>query len=182
MVAGTNVLPERMTMDSYYFSRNVHIWGWATWARAWQYYDVDMTTWPEIRAAGKLADHLPDDRMGEYATALFDATHAGLVPTWDFQWVYSMWMRDALAAVPVTNLVTNIGYGADASHERNDDHWLANLPITPMRFPLEHPLAIVAHEEADRSEWSAVVAKQGPVATPRRGGRLARALFGRRGS
>ena len=28
--------------DSYYFSRLPHIWGWATWKRAWKNYDVNF--------------------------------------------------------------------------------------------------------------------------------------------
>ena len=30
---------------SYYFSRYVHVWGWATWRRAWDHFDVDMAFW-----------------------------------------------------------------------------------------------------------------------------------------
>ena len=31
--------------ESYYFSKFVHIWGWASWRRAWQLYDADMQEW-----------------------------------------------------------------------------------------------------------------------------------------
>ena len=31
--------------DSYYYSRLPRIWGWATWKRAWEKYDVNMTQW-----------------------------------------------------------------------------------------------------------------------------------------
>lgn len=34
---------------SYYFSRIPHVWGWATWRRAWNLYDINMTSWPECR-------------------------------------------------------------------------------------------------------------------------------------
>ena len=30
---------------SYYFSKYVHVWGWATWRRAWKYYDNDLSFW-----------------------------------------------------------------------------------------------------------------------------------------
>lgn len=33
---------------SYYFSRYNHIWGWASWRRAWGYYSVNMKLWPDI--------------------------------------------------------------------------------------------------------------------------------------
>lgn len=32
----------RQTQDSYYFSIYARTWGWATWRRAWQHYDLEM--------------------------------------------------------------------------------------------------------------------------------------------
>src|SRR3989344_7840291 len=44
MIGGTNFQKGReRSPDSYYFSRYTHIWGWASWRRAWQkIYDVEM--------------------------------------------------------------------------------------------------------------------------------------------
>ena len=42
----------RRTNYSYYFSRYAHIWGWATWRRAWRHYDVALKAWPLIRDGG----------------------------------------------------------------------------------------------------------------------------------
>ena len=33
---------------SYYFSRSGHIWGWATWRRAWQTFDFDMLLYEKL--------------------------------------------------------------------------------------------------------------------------------------
>lgn len=53
MVSGNNRLFGRAeTADSYYFSRYAHVWGWATWRRAWAKFDINMTDWPEIRDRG----------------------------------------------------------------------------------------------------------------------------------
>ncbi|WP_317189876.1 hypothetical protein [Mycobacterium avium] len=50
MISGNNHLFGHADItDSYYFSRYPHVWGWATWKRAWAKYDVKMTHWPEIR-------------------------------------------------------------------------------------------------------------------------------------
>ncbi|MEN9208587.1 MAG: hypothetical protein Q6K31_10525, partial [Gloeomargarita sp. GMQP_bins_14] len=54
-INGTNYQRGRVvTPYSYYFSKYFHCWGWATWARAWQYYDVEMQHWPEFRDQGYL--------------------------------------------------------------------------------------------------------------------------------
>jgi hypothetical protein len=41
---------QRRTLDSYYFSRFVCPWGWASWRRAWQHYDFGATLWPRYLA------------------------------------------------------------------------------------------------------------------------------------
>ena len=33
---------------SYYFSKFIHIWGWATWGRAWKFYDINLTDNPTL--------------------------------------------------------------------------------------------------------------------------------------
>ncbi len=50
MVSGGNLQFGRQRgTGSYYFSKYTHIWGWASWRRAWKYYDRDLTLWPAFR-------------------------------------------------------------------------------------------------------------------------------------
>ncbi len=64
--------------ESYFFSRYCHIWGWATWRRAWQSYDVTMKTWPAWYAQGGLADMANGDPQIEaFWKNIFDAVYAG---------------------------------------------------------------------------------------------------------
>ena len=48
------------------------------------------------------------------------------------------------------NLITNIGYGAGATHTRKRDAF-ADLPTEAMEFPLRHPPTVEHHREADRA-------------------------------
>jgi hypothetical protein len=157
MVSGCNVLPATSAgPHSYYFSRCYHVWGWATWARAWRTYDLQMRRWPALRESDWLERHLGDRTEASIARAIFDETYAGNVGTWDFQWVLAGWAADGLSVTPSVNLVTNIGYGEAGTHERNAEHQLANLPTEPMRFPLDHPSDVRALESADHEEWRLV--------------------------
>src|SRR5262249_51687034 len=70
-------------MASYYFSRYPHLWGWATWRRAWRLYDPDLVDWPRLRDSGWLEALLGDRRAVEYWSYLFDrAQHAEDI--WDY--------------------------------------------------------------------------------------------------
>jgi hypothetical protein len=157
MISGCNVLePGRSGPDSYYFSRCYHIWGWATWSRAWRHYDFEMRRWPELRETDWVERHLRNERGGEIARVLFDGTYSGRIKQWDFQWVLAGWIRDALSATPSVNLVRNIGFGEAATHLRDPNHPNANLTTSPMPFPLRHPPDVVVLEEADQAEWDLV--------------------------
>ena len=50
--------------------------------------------------------------------------------------------------IPNINLVSNIGFGAEATHTVREDH-LANLATHEMLFPLKHPLGVFKNLKAD---------------------------------
>jgi hypothetical protein len=154
MIRGTNLLfGRRYTPDSYYFSDLYNIWGWASWARAWQGYDVSLSAWPQLRASGWLERKLPDPAKAGLVRHFLDETHAGRIDTWDYQWLLNGWLRDALAIVPACNLVRNIGHGRDATHTQDDDNALARLDTGRLDFPLRHPARVEAQHAADEQEW-----------------------------
>jgi hypothetical protein len=150
-ISGLNVqFGRRRTEYSYYFSRYNHIWGWATWRRAWHYYDYDMKLWPEINARGFLSDILGDPQAVKYWTKLFQYTYDGRINTnWDFQWTFACWIQNALGVLPNVNLVSNIGFSAESTHTSEEGSKYANMPTEAIEFPLKHPPFMVRDLEAD---------------------------------
>ena len=141
---------QRRSPYSYYFSRYVHIWGWASWRRAWKFYDVEVKAWEALRETGWLLDLMGgSEPIARYWQVVFDAVAAGRVNTWDYQWLFACWSQHGLSVVPETNLVTNIGFGADSTHTAAHDRTMAELPAGEMRFPLAHPPYMARHAEAD---------------------------------
>lgn len=133
---------------SYSFSRYPLIWGWATWRRAWQQHDPNMTTLPDALANGRLQNILQDTRAAQYwAFLLNDNFHTRA--TWDYAWVWSIWERDGLCIHPNTNLVENIGFTENATHTRNTDDFFADLLKNALAFPLRHPESIARDNDND---------------------------------
>ena len=130
---------KKRTEYSYYFSRYTHIWGWATWRRAWKNYDVDMKSWPEIRDNGWLQDWLGNKKLVHYWMRIFEMTYQGEINTWDYQWTFTCWIRNCLTILPNVNLVSNIGFSAGATHTSHKNDKSANIPVEAMEFPLRHP-------------------------------------------
>lgn len=135
---------------SYAFSRYPLIWGWATWRRAWVHYDAEMNGWPEARAANVLASVLQSERARQYWVFILDrnwrdARHRN----WDYSWVFASWRRDGLSIVPSRNLVSNIGFGADATHCSDPSSPESARPLDAMPFPLRHPDSVTRDSEQD---------------------------------
>ncbi|HEV8644096.1 MAG TPA: glycosyltransferase family 2 protein [Burkholderiales bacterium] len=150
MISGDNFqFGLRRSDDSYYFSRYTHIWGWASWRRAWRLYDHRMSRWPELRGQGWLLDLLKDRVAAGYWTRIFDDTFGERNSSWAYRWTFSAWVNDGLTVLPGVNLVSNIGFGGLATHNRNRGNRLAALPSEAMRFPLRHPLDVVRDEHVD---------------------------------
>jgi hypothetical protein len=132
---------------SYYFSQLGCLWGWATWRRSWQDYDEHLRSWPEVKRAELLKLLLPTKRSVAFWTRTFDAMHEGTGPsTWDFQFIYTCWMRNNLCILPGKNLIEYIGFGPEAENTKTAQPDLT-LPAGPIDFPLRHPPAITPWPE-----------------------------------
>lgn len=148
-ISGNDFQGGRPTPASYRFSRYPHCWGWATWRRAWQHYDGPMADWPTLRDSPWLEQYLGSRRAARYWRQPFDQVYAGRVDSWAFRWLYSCWRRDGIAVLPARNLVSNIGFGPQATHTFAAHNPLAALPTYDMAFPLRHPPQVAADARAD---------------------------------
>jgi hypothetical protein len=111
--------PKRRNGHSYYFSRYNHVWGWASWRRSWQKYDVDMLFWPEWRKSEEWELGIKNMHERKYWENVFNEVYIGNVDTWDYQWTASVWKNNGIVITPVVNLVENIGFGKDATHTKS---------------------------------------------------------------
>lgn len=140
----------RINNDSYYFSNNCHIWGWASWRDRWQNnYDVDMKSWPQIRDEGRLADWVCSQAEQDYWGRIFEQGYQGKVDTWDYQWDFACRLNGQVAVLPNRNLISNIGFGQNATHTTGGSV-LSNMQEEEMQFPLRHPEWVFAAKTLDR--------------------------------
>ncbi len=150
-ISGNNFqFGRRRTGYSYYFSRHTHIWGWASWRRAWQFYDHRMSVWPEVRDGRWLRDILRDRNAEAYWTRIFEETHAEKNSSWAYRWTFSSWVQGGLTILPAVNLVSNIGFSERATHTRSSSSPVANMPAVDLGFPLAHPPFVIRDDHADR--------------------------------
>lgn len=134
---------------SYYFSHLNHVWGWATWKRAWKFYDVAMTSYPHFSEHHNLNHVLPDKEMQRAWLKSFKQVYDNQLDTWDYQWTYAIWQQNGLSITPNANLVSNIGFGCAATHTIDSDNPFAGVSLESI-VDLVHPLFVVPNIDADK--------------------------------
>lgn len=135
-----------------YFSEAGPTWGWATWRRAWQYFDYYVPDFQSQVEAGYLKDFFWNNYSTPWVLKhlrdVFEGGHG--VYTWDFQWLYAQYIQHGLSVVPNANLAANIGFGGDGTHTTSSDSRFENKPIEDLNFPLRLPPFVRPDRIADR--------------------------------
>jgi hypothetical protein len=92
-------------------------WGWATWKRAWDLFDLSASGWSE-----RLADTQERRRFNVYGNFDYAKLLAGQmrkpIPAWDIVWYYTVFSRNGLALHPPQTLVLNEGFDGTGTHIR----------------------------------------------------------------
>lgn len=147
-ISGDNFQNSRKSNNfSYYFSKYSHVWGWASWRRAWKYYDVGMQTWSELEKISMINSMCESIYEQRYWNNIFENVFNGVIDTWDYQWLYACWSQSGLSILPNSNLVSNIGFGPDATHTKNKSS-PSRSSVTDI-WDIKHPKFIIRDRKAD---------------------------------
>jgi hypothetical protein len=151
VITGDNFQDDIQRGDgSYYFSCYNHVWGWATWRRAWQKADMDITFWPEWKKNKRWKDFWIDPAARRYWTKIFDRVYKKqLESAWDYPWTASVWYNGGLTVTPNVNLVSNIGFGPDSTHTTSADSPLEGMKTEALGI-IRHPSVVTQDIAADR--------------------------------
>ncbi|MDQ3279316.1 MAG: hypothetical protein M3Q06_13385, partial [Bacteroidota bacterium] len=124
-IAGTRWNDEyKVDENDHFFSTIGHIWGWATWKRAWQLYDYEMKSWNKKKGRQLIKSRLQNRLLTEFWVDSFEYTYRNnptLRHAWDYQWQYTLFQHNGLSVVPNVNLVSNIGVQGVHSSENDLD-------------------------------------------------------------
>lgn len=148
MISGSNFQKINSKKNSYFFSRYPNIWGWATWRRAWQHYDITMALWPEF-SRGKLFGEMFDRRTFRFWQNVFKRAYQNEINFWDYQWIFSCFVNGGLSIVPSVNLVSNIGHFTKGTHTNKYLDPYLGFPLSSIKSPLVHPKEVKINCEYD---------------------------------
>ena len=160
MITGSNLVSKRVhpkgvgqnTAASYFVTAIPLIWGWATWRRAWQKYDLTMSTYPNWLASSQMQQLFHGDALVmRYWQDALDRVYQGKQDTWDYQWLFACWSTGMKSIIPANNLTDNLGYGMEATHtSATKPACLIESIPSDLSFPLIHPKHLQADWQVDR--------------------------------
>lgn len=150
MITGNNYQAGKWRgKGNYYFSCYNLTWGWASWRRAWRHYDSELSFWPIWKLSSDWHNKFPDLFERKYWEKIFNLMFAKQIDTWDYPWHASVWRNGGLTVTPNVNMVSNIGFGPNATNFKSINNPLARIPTSALG-KIIHPEAITQDQVADR--------------------------------
>jgi len=152
-INGYNLVPTEHLTNSDHPSRlsiYPESYAWATWDRAWQKYDDDLT-WAKNASLGDIKKI-----CGSTVGALrwkqnFSDAAAGRIDTWAYRWLASMWEHNWIMVSPNQNIATYTGWEG-GTHTRRNPKW-TELPINDIHFTDEETSIEHAMMDAAADVW-----------------------------
>ena len=166
-INGTNLDAdyESLTKNSYFFSKFNHVWGWATWKRAWKLFDNKFENYEENKLNKKILNYFEDKNISDWMTRYFDAAFMGKDNIWSSHWAYTILNYNGLCATPSKNLVKNVGFdGSGTSGKSKLFNEYSNTRLEEIENII-HPDQIVYNFDFDKLVYYEKINKIDPRAS-----------------
>lgn len=132
--------------EDYFFSKYNHIWGWASWRRAWKHYQREFI---DFESEFKALNNFISKKEKKYLYKILKTYSEGKIDTWDYPWSYSIWKQNGLCVYPKANMIQNIGFNRDDATHTTGDSKFATMKVYELDFPLKHPQEIIQNKHID---------------------------------
>jgi hypothetical protein len=156
-ISGNNFIKNKEKIkESYYFSTLNDIWGWATWQRAWQHFDLLMTDYEEYKKRKLLETYVGSKDIALWLEIYLDRAASHSAPIWSSQWSYAMARNNGLIIAPKYNLVRNIGFDGSGTNSQDKSWNYYSEFKTEEIGKLTHPKFISPNRVLDRLRFSVI--------------------------
>lgn len=150
MVTGNNFQNGKFRGEgSYYFSKYCSIWGWASWKRSiinWELIPTNFSKTKKIILNNKIYYDKNEQKFWE--KDLYDLCKGKKIH-WDYSLFFHFLKNNFLTATPNVNLVSNIGFGKDASNTLSEKDKFSKMEVYSLG-KIKHPKKVMSNIDADR--------------------------------
>lgn len=127
-------LKEAGSLPETFFYRAASSWGWATWDRAWKYFEPDVNKLIAQFDTAKILRFSIEGNMNFWRQ--IQEFKSGKNNSWAIRWYASIFLRDGLTLNPAKSLIENIGNDGSGIHSNNEDIYKVQMSKQPVtQFP-----------------------------------------------
>ena len=108
---------KKKRLEDYYFIRGADCWGWATWSRAWKYYEHDTKKLvSEIKKNDLIKDFNFNNTKNYYK--MLKNNLKTQKKSWAIQWYASTFLNNMYTLYPKNSFIKNIGLDGSGENTR----------------------------------------------------------------
>ena len=133
------IYPDTAKLPETFFLKGADCWGWATWKRGWDLFEVDGQKLVDELKEKKLTHEFDFDDSYEYTVMLEDQVN-GKTDSWAIRWYASTFLKNTLTLYPGRSLVCNIGIdgsGTNCLVTNMFQTHLSDSPICLEKIPIK---------------------------------------------
>jgi GT2 family glycosyltransferase len=126
-----------------FFYRAATSWGWATWGRAWKYFEPNIDTLMSQFDQEKIHQFSIESSMNFWKQML--QFKSGKNNSWAIRWYASIFLKGGLTLNPSRSLIQNIGHDGSGVHSNNEDIYQVHMAQKPVS---QYPTVIEENRQA----------------------------------
>ncbi|MEO6851121.1 MAG: sugar transferase, partial [Mucilaginibacter sp.] len=128
-------LPDKKLPQTFFY-RAATSWGWATWARAWKYFEPDIDKLMAEFDKQKIYRFSIENNMNFWKQ--MQQFKSGKNNSWAIRWYASIFLKNGLTLNPSHSLVHNIGHDGSGVHSNNENTYQVQIAKKAVKeFPAE---------------------------------------------
>lgn len=121
------MIPNKRLLPTTFFYRAPGSWGWATWRRAWDFFQTNSTELIDKISQTNLYEFNIHDTYNYYGDLL--ANYDNRMSTWAVKWYASIFLNNGLCLWPSKSLVRNIGHNGTGENCTDQKPYYQNQKI-----------------------------------------------------
>jgi GT2 family glycosyltransferase len=126
-----------------FFYRAATSWGWATWGRAWKYFEPNINTLISQFDQERIHQFSIEGSMNFWKQML--QFKSGKNNSWAIRWYASIFLKGGLTLNPSRSFIQNIGHDGSGVHSNNEDIYQVRMAQKPVS---QYPTVIDENRQA----------------------------------
>jgi hypothetical protein len=154
-ISGFTSLKKIRIRESYYFSKNFGVWGWATWKDRWKNSNLLKSDYELYKKNKKLNKIIQNPIERAVLRKRFDYYLIGGVRDWAFSFLFIHYKKNGICIKPKINLIKNLGFGKEFTNTYPNiiDRKFLCIENQELDFPLVSPIKIEPNKELCKKEF-----------------------------